>query len=744
TEDHLVYRLSPTGQVESVPISWLEPGDFVAIAKTADTKEDEDERGVFFVSLKPSLNLLASNGNALCGKPIDDLLQNPKVRQLLGKFPSGKAWRADEYMRLGYIPIKEALKLMDQGIEIPTEGVYWKPSRRRDLMLPLLFPVDELIAEFLGLWLAEGSVNQYGVRLFLNKEEAEELQPLLQIIAERFNAQWTIEKQEGNWIALHLNNKALQQLLRLLGVLKGRMKQVPNFLFQAPHSIIAAFLRGYFSGDGCVEKKGVISASSVSLALLEQVQRLLLLLGIHSRISLSQEEGNKVINGKQCLARTAYRLTIYRGFNAAFAEKIGFLVQRKQKRLKQHLTSPTTALVGIPMFVNFPLIYRTLGGFVRQRVAPTTIVRYAALIADPIIQHMMTAGVQWERIVRVQPVSKQIERVYDITVADNHTFVLANGWVISNSAEPGSLFWSTIKRYSTSEYNGMEVISTNPCGEEPLPAYGNCNLGNINLSAFVLDEFTDAARVDWENLEKAVRYAVRFLDNVITYAVQGDRLPLPQQKERCATERRVGVGFTGLGDMLAQLRLKYDTDDALEFVDELFHKIKCWAYDESVNLAIERGPFPLFDAEKHLQMGFIRERIPRELQERIRKHGLRNVCVLTVPPVGSGAAMAGVTSGIEPIFALSYIRRSESLSKGEFRVFHPCVQRYMQKFGIDDERDLPEFFVTAHQIAPEMRVRMQAIIQSHIDQSLSSTVNLPHDITPQEIERIYFLAWKLG
>jgi ribonucleoside-diphosphate reductase alpha chain len=313
----------------------------------------------------------------------------------------------------------------------------------------------------------------------------------------------------------------------------------------------------------------------------------------------------------------------------------------------------------------------------------------------------------------VEVIPEGVEDVYDLTEAVSHTFI-ANGLTVAN------------------------------CGEEPLPAYGNCNLGNINLSAFVLDEFTDAARVDWESLEKAVRYAVRFLDNVITYAVKEDRLPLPQQKERCAAERRIGVGFTGLGDMLAQLRLKYDTDDALEFVDELFHKIKCWAYDESINLAIERGPFPLFDPEKHLQMGFIRERLPRELQEKIRRHGIRNVCVLTVPPVGSGAAMAGVTSGIEPIFALSYIRRSESLSKGEFKVFHPCVRRYMEKFGIDDERDLPDFFVTAHQIIPEMRVRMQAIIQSHIDQSISSTINLPHDITTQEVERIYFLAWKLG
>ncbi len=1109
TEDHLVYRLNRNGQVESIPISCLNSGDFVAIAKATNISEDESER-VAFANLQSALKFLASDGNSLCGESILELLRKPKIRQMLGKFPSGKSWRADEYLRLRYLPVREALRLMAQGIEIPTEGVYWKPSRHQDLLIPLLLPVDEMMAEFLGLWLAEGTVNSCGVRLFLHKEEAEELQSLLQGIAERFNAKWRVERQEGNWVALSLSSKVIQHLLRLLGASKNGSKDVPEFLFQSPPPVIAAFLRGYFSGDGCVERRGTVSVSSVSIALLEKVQRLLLLLGIHSRIGVASRGGVKVINGKHCKAQKTYRLSIYQGFNSIFAKKVGFLIKRKQELLEQHIPQSVTALVGLPMAVNFSLIYRVLGRYARQRVAPTTILRCLPLLADLKICRMLSAGVQWEKVVQVRLVKKRLEKVYDITVADNHTFVLANGWVISNSAEPGCLFWSTIKRYSTSEYNGMEVITTNPCvtgdtlvstdeglipiaelakrvhlpyatldsrvsphfasgaivkvwksgrkpvyrivtragyeiratadhkvltanrgwvqvkdlrpgdllliqnrkggfgrfgdehlgrvlgwliadghvnlsderavldfyaedktlapifaesvatvipttacyptptvtkvpgqdklqirshrlfeiltelgfdpqekhkippivwqgneamvrgflqalftadgtvlassasrfsirltsanlrflkdvqlllanfgiacriyenrrpegaklmpdgrggmklygtkpvhelvigkdnivrfyreigflpgsekqsklerlvslysrgpyretfttpvaevipegiedvydlteaishtfianglvisncGEEPLPAYGNCNLGNINLSAFVLDEFTDAARIDWENLEKAVRYAVRFLDNVVTYAVQGDRLPLPQQKERCAAERRIGVGFTGLGDMLAQLRLKYDSDDALEFVDELFHKIKCWAYDESVNLAIERGPFPLFDAEKHLEMGFIRERLPRELQERIRKHGLRNVCVLTVPPVGSGAAMAGVTSGIEPIFALSYIRRSESLSKGEFKVFHPCVRRYMQKFGIEDERDLPDFFVTAHQIAPEMRVRMQAIIQSHIDQSISSTVNLPHDITPQEIERIYFLAWKLG
>jgi ribonucleoside-diphosphate reductase alpha chain len=1109
TEDHLVYRLTPEGSIESVPVSALRPGDFVAIAKTTEKDEAKDERAAW-VDLRDQWQTLAAFGHGLTGEPIIQLLQTPRVRHLLGKFPSGKAWRADEYLRVGYLPVKEAVRLRAQGVEIPADGVFWKPCRRQDLQLPLRFPVDETLAEFLGLWLAEGSIRKNGLRLYLHLEEAKELQPLLEEIARRFNAKWVWERQAGNWVGLRIDCTALRLTLQALGIYQNGQKVVPSFLAEAPIPIIAAFLRGYFSGDGCVRKRGMISVSSVSRSILESVQRLLLLLGIHSRLGLAQRGKEKVINGKVCRARDTYRLTIYQGYNALFAQRLGFLLRRKQETLEQGYAGSPTTLVGLPMIVNFALFYRTLGRFARERVAPATIFQHPSLLANFAIRRLLTAGVQWEKIIRVRPARKQVKRVYDITVADNHTFVIANGWVISNSAEPGCLFWSTIKRYSTSEYNGMEVISTNPCvtgdtlvstdeglipiaelaernrlphaildgrvsphfhtgaiikawwsgrkpvyrvvtragyevratadhkiltanrgwvqvkdlqpgdllliqnrkggfgrygdehlgrilgwlvadghvnhhdnravldfyaqdrelapafaqsvaaviptsqrypapsvvavpsqervqirsrrlleklvelgfdpaekhtipavvwqgseamvrgflqalftadgtvqsstksrfsvrltstnlrflkdvqillahfgiasriyenrrpegaklmpdgrggvklygtqpvhelvigrenivrfyreigflpgsekqkkleqivksyergpyretfttpvvevipegvedvydlteavshtfiangltvancGEEPLPAYGNCNLGNINLSAFVLDEFTDAARVDWESLEKAVRYAVRFLDNVITYAVKEDRLPLPQQKERCAAERRIGVGFTGLGDILAQLRLKYDTDDALEFVDELFHKIKCWAYDESVNLAIERGPFPLFDPEKHLQMGFIRERLPRELQEKIRRHGIRNVCVLTVPPVGSGAAMAGVTSGIEPIFALSYIRRSESLSKGEFKVFHPCVRRYMEKFGIDDERDLPDFFVTAHQIIPEMRVRMQAIIQSHIDQSISSTINLPHDITTQEVERIYFLAWRLG
>ena len=315
--------------------------------------------------------------------------------------------------------------------------------------------------------------------------------------------------------------------------------------------------------------------------------------------------------------------------------------------------------------------------------------------------------------------------------------LIAAAW---ESAEPGVIFWDTVKRESTTEYNGMEVSTTNPCSEIPLEPYGCCDLGSVNLAAFVREEFTPRAQVDWEGLERALRYGVRFLDNVLDYGAE--RHPLPQQREVSLRTRRIGVGFTGLGDFLIKLGLKYDTDEAIEFVDQLFNKVKHIVYDESAELAKEKGPFPAFDAELHLQSPFI-QRLEPKLQEKIKEQGLRNAALLTVPPVGSGSALAGVSSGIEPLFSLSYLRRSDSLSKREFKVFHPLVREYMERFKVE-ERDLPPIFVTAHQIAPEMRIKMQAAIQRHIDHSISSTVNLPKEATLEDVERVYLEGWRSG
>jgi len=309
------------------------------------------------------------------------------------------------------------------------------------------------------------------------------------------------------------------------------------------------------------------------------------------------------------------------------------------------------------------------------------------------------------------------------------------------SAEPGIIFWDNVKNESPTEYNGMEVHGFNPCSEQCLEDYGCCCLGNINLSAFVVDEFSDRARLDWRNLEKALRYGTRFLDNVLDY--NKDKHPLEAQTRASMWSRRIGVGFTGLADMLIKLNMKYDTQASVKFIDRMFERIKNICYDESCNIATEKGAAPAFIAEKHLERPYI-QRLDASVKQKMASMGVRNCCVLTVPPVGSGAILAGTTSGIEPIFALSYVRKSKSLSGGEFKVYHPLVQEYMKRFGIANESGLPNTFVTAHSIKADFRVQMQGTIQKHIDSSISSTVNIPKEATVEDVKQIYVQAWKAG
>ncbi len=334
--------------------------------------------------------------------------------------------------------------------------------------------------------------------------------------------------------------------------------------------------------------------------------------------------------------------------------------------------------------------------------------------------------------------NKKVKFFKTIRARDVWEKLVKSAW---SSAEPGLIFWDSVKRYSPTEYNGMEVNGVNPCSEQALEDYGNCCLGNINLSPFVKNSFTENASIDWENLEKAFQHSVRFLDNVLDYNMK--KHPLSFQTKASTSSRRIGVGFTGFGDMLTKLNIKYDTDEGIEFADKMFEHIKNTVYEASTDLAAEKGSFPMFDLDTHLSRPFL-DTVDGRIVEKIKKQGLRNACILTVPPVGSGSLLAGTTSGVEPAFALSYFRRSKSLSKEEFKVYHPLVTEYMEKFDIEDDSKLPDTFVTSHQIKPEMRVRMQAAIQKHIDSCISSTVNLPADITLEEVEKIYFLAWKLG
>ena len=302
------------------------------------------------------------------------------------------------------------------------------------------------------------------------------------------------------------------------------------------------------------------------------------------------------------------------------------------------------------------------------------------------------------------------------------------------SAEPGIIFWDTMREYHNVEY-ANPLTSTNPCGEQPLASYTACNLGNLNLVNFVRAD----GEFDYEALGQAARVATRFLDNVIDYNM--DNHASLKIREAVASDRRVGLGLTGMADALVLMQSKYDSDEALAIVDKVMATIRDHAYEMSVELAREKAPFPLFDWAGVQQSKFIQS-LPQALQEKIAAHGLRNSTLITMPPVGTGSIVAQTSSGIEPIFCTSYTRRvkqDDGESFREYKVYHPLVQRV---FG--DDEDLPDYVVTAHEIDPYFRVKMQGVIQKYTDSSISSTINLPEDIALETVADIYITAYKEG
>ena len=304
------------------------------------------------------------------------------------------------------------------------------------------------------------------------------------------------------------------------------------------------------------------------------------------------------------------------------------------------------------------------------------------------------------------------------------------------SAEPGLLFWDTMTDYHNAEYCSP-LVSTNPCAEQPLPDGGCCNLGAINLERFV----DQSGNFMIDDFKETVSIGTRFLDNVIDYNL--DRHALEAQKDNAINDRRIGLGILGLGDMLMKMGIKYDTEDALQTTDQIMKIFRDTAYETSTILAQEKGVFPKFDWAGYNKSKFVKN-LPKKIRDNIRKDGIRNSTITTVAPTGSGAIVARVTSGVEPIFATSYKRRvkkNDGYGKefDEYKVYHPTIKKL---FDTDDS--LPEYVITAHNIDPFFRVKMQGVIQNYIDSSISSTVNLAEDVTLETVADIYMTAYKSG
>lgn len=291
-----------------------------------------------------------------------------------------------------------------------------------------------------------------------------------------------------------------------------------------------------------------------------------------------------------------------------------------------------------------------------------------------------------------------------------------------NSAEPGFLNWELVSEEHNLQY-ARECVSTNPCGEQCLPSYSNCCLGHLVLHRFIKDN-----EVDYELLGQTIRTAVRFLDNVLSV----NQFPLQEMKVVSDKERRIGLGVTGLADMLAHLNIRYGSDESIKFMDRLFRFISKTSYEASIFLAVEKGSFPLFNAEKFLESSYM-IRMTNKIKSLIREHGIRNCTILTVAPTGTVSILSGnCSSGIEPMFAPAYYRRYWSgADRKKELVLHPLFKQFME------EKRSVEHFVGAHELTVEEHLNIQKIIQKHIDAAISKTINISENYSIDDMKRLW-------
>ena len=506
---------------------------------------------------------------------------------------------------------------------------------------------------------------------------------------------------------------ALRTLALELGLTPGN-KRFTAAMETASSDFYRGVLRGMFDADGSVQgsqEKGIsVRLTQIDLGNLAAVQRMLQRLGIISTIYQNRRPGGmKTLpdgkGGSKKYACQALHELIISGENIGrYAELIGFADTDKMDRLNGLLANYLRKPNGHGEYATHD--NETSDA---RSLSPNSLPQAGERDAVSLRESQVDAERFAATVLSLE--DDGVEDVYDVTVAEVHAFD-ANGLYVHN------------------------------CAEQPLPPYGCCCLGSINLTCMVKNPFTVHAGFDYEPFKQLIRVAVRMLDNVLDVTAW----PLPEQQLEAQNKRRIGLGYTGLGDTLVMLGLRYDTDAARAFAADITRIMRDEAYLASMDLAVERGAFPLLDANQYLAAPRFASRLPDDIKNKIRKHGLRNSHLLSIAPTGtiSLAFADNASNGIEPAYSWFYTRKKRMAdgSTKDYAVEDHAWRMYKKMGG--DMNKLPPAFVTALEISAIDHMKMVAAVAPYIDTSISKTVNVPADYPYEDFQHLYTEAWKAG